>query len=54
MFDPVWLGNHIVPRWEALLIVGGSIVSACLLAFGLVICSCWLALKASKRLSKMW
>lgn len=26
MFEPVWLGNNIVPRWEALLFVGGLIV----------------------------
>ena len=23
MFDPVWLGNYIVPRWEAIALVLG-------------------------------
>lgn len=23
MFEPVWLGNHIVPRWEAIVLVLG-------------------------------
>ena len=28
MNDPVWLGNYIVPRWEAFLLVGGTLVVA--------------------------
>lgn len=39
MNDPVWLGNYIVPRWEALLVVGAAgvvAVAACVLAIGLI------------------
>ena len=31
MFEPVWLGNYIVPRWEAVALLLGS-VAACVVA----------------------
>lgn len=38
MFEPVWLGNYIVPRWEAMAVVLGAatvavIVSVVVFAF---------------------
>lgn len=54
MFDPVWIGNYIVPRWEAFAIAGGSIIAACALAIGLIFGGCWIALKVGRRHSKMW
>jgi hypothetical protein len=41
MFEPVWLGNYIVPRWEAVALVVGSIgafVVVAVIACGLVYC----------------
>lgn len=40
MFEPVWLGNYIVPRWEAIALVLGSVtvgVPAAIFAAGLII-----------------
>jgi hypothetical protein len=54
MFDPVWLGNYIVPRWEAFAIVGGFTVVATAVAFSVVIGCCWLSVHLGKRLSKTW
>lgn len=37
MFDPVWFGNHIVPRWEALALSAVPVLLAALvfvLAYG--------------------
>lgn len=53
MFDLVWLGNYIVPRWEAFAVIGGSIVGICLLAFGVVVGGCWLAVYIGTRLSNL-
>jgi hypothetical protein len=39
MNDPVWLGNYIVPRWEAFLLVGGTAavaIVASIIAIGLI------------------
>lgn len=36
-FDLVWLGNYIVPRWEALLLVCGFFILAALVAFGFLL-----------------
>ena len=44
MFEPVWLGNYIVPRWEAELFVGGSLVLSALVAFAIVIGTIYLAM----------
>ena len=29
MLEPVWLGNSIVPRWEAFLLVGSAVICSC-------------------------
>ena len=36
MFDPVWLGNYIVPRWEAFLFVFGPLFFVVLLIYAAV------------------
>ena len=39
MLEPVWLGNSIVPRWEAFLLVGSAVVVAVvtsIVAIGLI------------------
>lgn len=50
MTDPVWLGNHIVPRWEALALGFGGI-AALMLSLGIVVGAtiellCWLFKKS--------
>lgn len=52
MFDPVWFGNDIVPRWEALAIAGGTVVGITILAFVAVLATCLLVLNVGKRLWK--
>ena len=46
MFDPVWLGNSIVPRWEAIALVIGvpaaCIVIAGIFAFGFYLGGVWI------------
>jgi hypothetical protein len=32
MFDPVWLGNYIVPRWEAIALLLGTVATSLFVA----------------------
>lgn len=44
MFDPVWVGNAIVPQWEAFAILFGCVVIA-IVGFALVVeAECWIAI----------
>ena len=43
MFDPVWFGNQIVPRWEALSMAAGGVVIS-MAAIVIVITGWWVIL----------
>jgi len=52
MFDPVWLGNSIVPLWEALLLVGGSIILVMVAALCAALGMVWLACRVLEQTLK--
>ncbi len=37
MNDPVWLGNHIIPRWEAVSLLGLSVVVSVVIGVAVLI-----------------
>ena len=43
MFDPVWLGNYIVPRWEAIALVIGGFTACVIVVVVLISIPFWLA-----------
>lgn len=50
MFDPVWFGNQIVSRWEAVAIAAGGVVVILVAALVIVLTGCWIILSIGKML----